>query len=263
MYIFCFFFFFAAWLLFFKFIKERSLSCFFLACGVFFRFGFFFFLKIEIENNQENKKKKKKLIYFTYKMDWYCTNVNDEQIGPIDLNELVSLFKSLKIDKQCLRWNENMSDWQIIQDTPELMKELQSKPKPIKKSAPLPPAKKPVQSYNQQNKVTTTNNHNGNIDNAWKEMKTADGGVYYFNTISEQATLDKPKVLQTAADQERDGEWYWLPDDEAAFIPAKKIGSSGNKIRFEKETGSIETLKISECKDLNDYIGTITKKLMI
>jgi myosin heavy subunit len=63
-------------------------------------------------------------------------------------------------------------------------------------------------------------------------------------------TWEKPTELQSEADQERQGEWYWIPDEQEAFVPAKKTGSSGGRTKFQTDKGRRIELRDNECKKL-------------
>jgi hypothetical protein len=51
---------------------------------------------------------------------------------------------------------------------------------------------------------------------------------------------DKPDALKTDADQERAGNWVWLPDAFEAFVPAKRLETFyDGRVECEKEDGSV------------------------
>ncbi len=41
---------------------------------------------------------------------------------------------------------------------------------------------------------------------------------------------EKPEELKTEADREKEGEWYWVPDEKEAYVPAKKIGGNSYEL---------------------------------
>jgi hypothetical protein len=55
--------------------------------------------------------------------------------------------------------------------------------------------------------------------------------------LSQQTQWEKPEVLKTADDYERDGTWYWAPHDEHGYIAARQVSNAGNKIVVEGEDG--------------------------
>lgn len=55
------------------------------------------------------------------------------------------------------------------------------------------------------------------VDAAWATYQTADGLEYYFNSVTEETTWDKPDSLKSQ-DELDTGDWYWIPDDDEGFI---------------------------------------------
>jgi myosin heavy subunit len=54
------------------------------------------------------------------------------------------------------------------------------------------------------------------------ERFTLDGMPYYYDPSSEKLSWDKPRDVN--AKDAGDGEWFWIPDEESGFLPAKHLG---------------------------------------
>jgi hypothetical protein len=87
-------------------------------------------------------------------------------------------------------------------------------------------------------------------------MKTADGQKYYFNSVSNETTWEKPDCLKTDADREKAGEWYWCPHDVEGFVPAKKVGGGMGRITLETEDGERHTVKGKQAQNLDRMYWT-------
>mmetsp|Transcript_7888 Transcript_7888/g.13279 ORF Transcript_7888/g.13279 Transcript_7888/m.13279 type:complete len:1294 (-) Transcript_7888:21-3902(-) len=57
----------------------------------------------------------------------------------------------------------------------------------------------------------------GDVDSAWEAYVSADGLEYYYNTITEETTWDKPECLKGGEDQDS-GDWFWIPDESQGYV---------------------------------------------
>lgn len=73
----------------------------------------------------------------------------------------------------------------------------------------------------------------------WKCLKTADGVDYYYNTETQETSWDKPWELMTEEEKAQGDDWFWVPDEEQAFVPARLIKQSGPKAEVELEDGTV------------------------
>uniref|UniRef100_A0A7S3YTA7 Uncharacterized protein n=1 Tax=Lotharella globosa TaxID=91324 RepID=A0A7S3YTA7_9EUKA len=62
----------------------------------------------------------------------------------------------------------------------------------------------------------------------WRTLKTPEGVAYYHNTETNETTWDKPDCLKTADEIDKDGDWYWMPHKQEAFIPCRLISKNTN-----------------------------------
>jgi hypothetical protein len=195
--------------------------------------------------------------------EWYYVDTEGNQEGPVSSDELKQAYSSGSTNDECLVWNENMDEWTAIEDLADLKAFLNPpKPKPKARAAPsrpspgAPPAKTKAPSRGGgkgKSKLTSAlekANSEAMQHGGWKEMKTADGGEYYFNILTEDVTWDKPKELETPDEAARDGDWYWLSDPVEAYVPGRKVNSTGGKVQFEKENGGYVSLPAAEAKAL-------------
>ncbi len=54
----------------------------------------------------------------------------------------------------------------------------------------------------------------------WQTLQTPEGLDYYYNTVTNVTTWDKPDALKSADELSNQGDWVWMPDDRDCFIPA-------------------------------------------
>lgn len=87
----------------------------------------------------------------------------------------------------------------------------------------------------------------------WRELKTADGQAYYYNTQTQQTQWEKPNELLSGNELGQDGEWYWIPDinlpgSDKGLVPGKLITNDRNTGRqvYETEDGRQVTLTKKE-----------------
>jgi myosin heavy subunit len=208
------------------------------------------------------------------KLEWYFVDANGEQAGPLVGNDFIAAFASKAFDESSLCWNETLDEWSPVSSIPGLLTYLKPAPKaPAGRPGPkAPPARspsvptsaaEPVAATPSSPKASTGPKKESKLVSAldkanqiamqrggWKEMKTADGGEYYLNIVTEEVTWDKPRELETVAEQAREGDWYWLPDPVEAFIPGKKVNTTKDKVQFEKEHGGFVYLSLNEAKSL-------------
>lgn len=60
----------------------------------------------------------------------------------------------------------------------------------------------------------------GDVDSAWEAFQSADGLEYYYNSVTEETTWDKPEALK-GADEDDTGDWFWVPDESQGYIVGK------------------------------------------
>jgi len=190
---------------------------------------------------------------------WYYIDASSNNQST-DEDTLAQMYRSGQINNDTYVWSEGTGpDWKPISALPQLIAKL----KPAQTTSMPPRAgggiganiaaqaaqnKKlgPLDSNNMGAPVpvsTGTDNRALNIvkrqepSHGWKELKSSDGQPYYYNVLSQQTQWEKPEVLKTADDYERDGTWYWAPHDEHGYIAARQVSNAGNKIVVEGEDG--------------------------
>eukprot|EP00462_Mataza_sp_D1_P024235 CAMPEP_0175127448 /NCGR_PEP_ID=MMETSP0087-20121206/4390_1 /TAXON_ID=136419 /ORGANISM="Unknown Unknown, Strain D1" /LENGTH=1428 /DNA_ID=CAMNT_0016409423 /DNA_START=43 /DNA_END=4329 /DNA_ORIENTATION=+ len=84
----------------------------------------------------------------------------------------------------------------------------------------------------------------------WQACKTPDGLDYYFNTVTNETTWEKPDELMTDAEKDAAGDWQWCPDETHAFIPGKKYGEEGKYAHLQMEDGSTRRVLLSQIEPL-------------
>jgi len=92
---------------------------------------------------------------------------------------------------------------------------------------------------------------------AWATYQTADGLEYYFNSVTEETTWDKPDELKTQ-DELDTGEWFWIPDEDEGYLVGNIVhefydGAStvrtpdGDELQIEIPKGAtLEPVKLSQ-----------------
>lgn len=139
--------------------------------------------------------------------EWYYVSTGGEQVGPVTLAAMAAAGASGGVSLDCLCWNASMDGWQAVREVPAAKAALQPPPAaaPARGPAPIParpaaptPATRPAAAVRPA-AAAPTGAH------SWKELKTAEGQPYYYNSATGQTTWDKPLELQTEADRERDG----------------------------------------------------------
>eukprot|EP00697_Spironema_sp_BW2_P016732 gnl/Spiro4/8126_TR4286_c0_g1_i1.p1 gnl/Spiro4/8126_TR4286_c0_g1~~gnl/Spiro4/8126_TR4286_c0_g1_i1.p1 ORF type:complete len:1210 (+),score=449.32 gnl/Spiro4/8126_TR4286_c0_g1_i1:55-3684(+) len=73
----------------------------------------------------------------------------------------------------------------------------------------------------------------------WRELKTVDGQTYFHNTITDATTWDRPPELMSQADLASEGEYYWIPHPEHAYVPGTitQRGLPGGEMMFRTVDG--------------------------
>jgi myosin heavy subunit len=142
-----------------------------------------------------------------------------------------------------------MDEWKTIESIQEIIKLIDAPkpPPPPPASRQNPPAPPPPPMATKQKAVTPGNKPKAssapNGKNGWEERVTSDGVAYYFNTLTDAVTWDKPTELKTEAERRQDdGEWVWLSDPSEAWVPVKVQGRTGNKVTVLLPNGSTNTV---------------------
>lgn len=73
----------------------------------------------------------------------YYVTVDGQQQGPSTIAGLKEAYTRGSTNSQCLCWNENLPNWQLISEVPGLMASLQPAPAP-KPTPPKPPVPTPA-----------------------------------------------------------------------------------------------------------------------
>ena len=102
---------------------------------------------------------------------------------------------------------------------------------------------------NKQGNRWWENNDNDN-NSIWQACKTADGLDYYYNTETKETQWEKPLELMTADELDKQGEWYWIKDDQEAYIHAKLQTKNHKKATVELENGQLRTVLIDDLIEL-------------
>ena len=192
--------------------------------------------------------------------EWfYLPDDTDDKQGPFTTAELKTKYKSKKIHDSTYVWNEDLPEWQEINDVPDLKRELQARPAPAvpsKRSAPKVPPKKTATKPSKTKasaktttkttkKASVTRSSGGNrrsrpkvvqqshkqFADGWSERQTVDGMPYYYNSLNENVSWDKPDELKTAEEKQVDsGNWVWIRDKKEAWLPAQLL--NGNTVKL-------------------------------
>ena len=54
----------------------------------------------------------------------------------------------------------------------------------------------------------------------WQTLQTPEGLDYYYNTVTNETTWDKPDALKSEDELQNQGDWVWMPHEEQCFVPA-------------------------------------------
>jgi len=183
---------------------------------------------------------------------WYYIDASGNQQAT-DEGQLQQMYRAKQINDDTYIWSDSIGgDWVTISSQPALLAKL----KPAATAAPprggpAAGAAGGIAAMAAQQKALGPVNSNSlgapapvstGADNralnivkkqepshGWKQLQSADGIPYYFNVNTQQTTWDKPDVLKTADDYERDGTWFWAPHDEHGYIAARQISNTGQK----------------------------------
>jgi myosin heavy subunit len=160
-----------------------------------------------------------------------------------------------------------MPDWRSINEIPELKALLSTPPpppamkagpppmpkvptrpsQPAAPAAPVSPAKKVPQEANLKPRAQLP----ADDDRSWVEKFTADKVPYYYNTVSESVSWDKPNCLKTAEERHQDeGEWVWVSDPVEAWVPARVKSRTGDSVSVQLQNGSKKTVAKSSSEPL-------------
>jgi len=73
---------------------------------------------------------------------------------------------------------------------------------------------------------------------------------YYLNNVTGEVQWNCPDELKGSEEiKEEGGEWYFVMDDEDAFIPAKFVNSmGGGQVKVETQSGIIHTSAHIRCE---------------
>ena len=75
------------------------------------------------------------------------------------------------------------------------------------------------------------------VSTVWQACKTPDGYDYYFNTVTNETSWDKPEELMTDEEKDSAGDWQWVPDEAQAYLPGKKTREEGKFSFCQMEDG--------------------------
>ncbi|GMH64517.1 hypothetical protein TrLO_g13461 [Triparma laevis f. longispina] len=193
--------------------------------------------------------------------EWYYVDDDSQQVGPSTIPELRTLFKQKVVDDDTFLWKEGQPEWLALADIPHLKAKLKPPPPPVpvKKPSipsrpPIPP--KPVQApptspaAPQQIKAIRRNSAGSGRSMArasaqtnWVEKVTIDGARYYYNPSTESVAWDKPDVLKSSVELEKDsGEWVWVSDPDLVWVPARVLSRSGEDATVQLQSGQRRTI---------------------
>jgi len=88
------------------------------------------------------------------------------------------------------------------------------------------------------------------VTTIWQACKTPDGLDYYFNTVTNETTWDKPDELMTDEEKDAAGDWQWVPDEAQAYIPGKKLRDDGKFAYLQMEDGSERKVPLKQIEPL-------------
>ena len=203
--------------------------------------------------------------------EWfYLPDDADDKQGPFTTAQLKAKWKARRIHGATYVWNEDMPAWEEIAKLPDLKRELEMRaapPVPTRKKAGVPmPKRTAASSGSRETKTGASKSKKPNVVRSstgsrnsrrapalvkassrkfaegWNERFTVDGMPYYYNTVNEQVSWEKPDALKTAEEKVVDsGTWVWLKDDKEAWLPAQRLdggsGSTTGKVEFKLVDG--------------------------
>jgi hypothetical protein len=129
--------------------------------------------------------------------EWYYVDKGGGQQGPVSSNAFSSAAASGQIDGECLCWNASMSGWLAIKDVPQIASMV--KPKPAAPAArgpaPTPAGRGPAPTPAGRGPAPTPQRAAAPVQQQtfWKELKTAEGQPYYYNSQTNATTWEKPE----------------------------------------------------------------------
>jgi hypothetical protein len=202
---------------------------------------------------------------------FYLPDDSDDKQGPFTTVELKQKYKATTIHDSTYVWNQDLPEWKEINDLTSLKRELQARAPPAvpsrtSKAAPAVPPKKTNRSgetktsssqktaaakpktkakVQASKKKVVSSSRSGNrrsrpnvvreshkqFADGWSERQTVDGMPYYYNSLNDNVSWDKPDVLKTEEEKQIDsGNWVWIRDPKEAWLPAQLL--NGNTVKL-------------------------------
>ncbi len=180
----------------------------------------------------------------------------DDKQGPFTLAQLKAKWKAKAVHAHTYVWNEDLPAWEEICNLPELKAQLDARAAPPvpnrKKPAPAPVRKPRAAASSGESKTAAKKAKpkpavhrrvasNGRraparvkasktaFAEGWNERRTVDGMPYYYNTVNDNVSWEKPDALKTDEEKAVDsGTWVWVRDTNEAWLPAQRMdGGTG------------------------------------
>ena len=144
---------------------------------------------------------------------WWYQTLEDEQQGPVGVDELRRLLKSNEIHLNTLVWCDGRENWTELSEVNALKGLLRRKSKTPKKRA-------------------------SSKKNGWVERRTSDGLRYYYDEYSEMARYEILSGGNTPKKKEE--ELVWVRDPKEAWVLGKRVNGNvevdGKRVSKSDET---------------------------
>jgi len=175
-------------------------------------------------------------------IEFYYMTTSDDQVGPADLKELRTKFKTGEFSQDCFYWYEGMGGWEALESNQALLKKVNPPPPPPKKGAapaepaaahppapprPTAPARAKGSTMSAPEGASTHAPRKKVLEKGWMEKLTADLVPYYYNTATGVLQWEKPsELLGGSAKATGNSGWVWVPDEEEGYAAARSLGGT-------------------------------------
>lgn len=182
--------------------------------------------------------------------EWFfLPDDSDEKQGPFTVAQLKQKYNKKEIHAKTYVWNVDLPAWKEVDDLGDLKRQLTAAPiapSRAAKAAPKVPPKKSGESKtssktaavsraggsNRRSRPKVVQNSHKQFAEGWSERATVDGMPYYYNSLNDNVSWEKPDELKTEEEKKIDsGNWVWVRDKKEAWLPAQLLDDGTVKLQ--------------------------------